>query len=859
MHKRLLHIFAAVLMAFSLATPSVSQTATASRKPQRTATAFDEFAALYAKKSQTDITPQLKLLIEKIEKADSLDADTYFYSTFTLFAMYKEKGDTYSAKTLMDNAIKVLKRKDGGRSPKYRLQLINANAILKSSLKNSQEALNNYNEALAIHEKFGIYDMSYVYTLQNISMAHQNLGDIKASKEYMDKAVEAYEKLNGSLMAANAPDALTLVANYAMTCYLSGDKETAERCFRHVTDNAPTSERAWQLAAGNLADILTEMGRYDESLATLDAMKNAGYGGQSRFLHTLTIDYAAKDDAANATTSLAEYNNVLKGNAVNALSQFNRAECENHWTDVSKRLTFFNNWIAAKFATPSTAAMTYDNLLFTKTLLLGTDILIDKSVRQSGDASLRQMLANCQRDRATAIYKTTSEEKRHELAALIAAREDSLVHSIKNVAATLGSMAGTWQDVQGMLADDEAAIEFTYVPTNLNITQGNCDYNYGAFVITSDCKAPQFVMLGRQDSIDSMLQISYDDRLAINSLYKPASMQRLYNMLWRDIEPLVKKKHTLYYTASRQLANINLDMLTNRRGQRLSQRYRMRRLSSTNIIGRMKSRGKAAFRSAALYGDVKYSETEEEMTANARKYNTYSGCDIAEQLRRRGDTQRGLWGDIPATATEIDSIRQIMEHSGIAVSAYRRGEASEEAVKQLDGHAPDILHFATHGFTIDTPEKADSYRFGAFPLDMYSKDAGMVFSGLLLAGANNAWNGGKTPDSAEDGVLTADEIARLNLSGTKLAVLSACETARGMVDAIDGVFGLQRAFKRAGTESIVMSLWQVDDNATRLLMTAFYRLLAQGAERHEALHKAMMQVRNTYRDPYYWAGFIMLD
>lgn len=845
------------IMACLIALHATAQNDTRTAHDKNGQTALDECLALYAMKSKTDIAPQLRQLAERIEQSDSFEADAYFYASFILLNLYKTAGDTYSAKALMDKAVKVFRERMGGSNPKLLLQLINADAMLKSGLMNCREALDDYNEARRIHDEAGIHDLSYVYTLQNISLMHQRLGDIKAAKEYMELSAKAYAKLNGNLLDTADPNDLTLVANYGMTSYLSGDSEKAERCFRHVMLNATADNRAWPVAAGNLAAIMAERGRYDESLSIIADMKAAGYGRLENTLQTQTVGYAFKNNADSAATSLAEYNRAVRHDATDAFAKFSRTACENYWTNASKHLTFLNNWIAAKFHTPATAASAYDNLLFTKTLLLGADILVDNSVRQSGNDTLLNMLENCKRDRATAIYKTTSAEQRRLLAARIATREDSLVHSIGNMAETLNSMAGTWQDVRRMLGDDEAAIEFTYIPVaNKRL---DCATHYGAFVITSDCKAPQFVMLGSLDSIDSMMQISYDDRLAINNLYTPANMQRFYNMLWRDIEPLVRKKHTLYYTVTRQLANINLEMLTDRRGRRLSQRYRMRRLSSTNLIGRMKSCGKAAFHSAALYGDVKYSETEEEMTANARKYSTFSGGDITEQLRRRGETQRGLWGDIPATAAELDSIKLILAHSGITATVYRQGEANEDAVKQLDGHAPDILHFATHGFTIDTPEKADSYRFGAVPLDIYGKDAGMVFSGLLLAGANNAWNGGRTLGSAEDGVLTADEIARLNLSGTKLVVLSACETARGMVDAIDGVFGLQRAFKRAGAESIVMSLWQVDDNATCLLMAAFYRLLAQGAERHEALNKAMMQVRNTYHDPYYWAGFIMLD
>ena len=92
-----------------------------------------------------------------------------------------------------------------------------------------------------------------------------------------------------------------------------------------------------------------------------------------------------------------------------------------------------------------------------------------------------------------------------------------------------------------------------------------------------------------------------------------------------------------------------------------------------------------------------------------------------------------------------------------------------------------------------------------------------------------------------------------------MVVLSACETARGYIDPVDGVYGLQQAFKRAGVGTIVMSLWKVPDEATSMLMSSFYTVLNKGCEKHDALLYAMNKVRKKYKDPYYWAGFILLD
>ena len=134
-------------------------------------------------------------------------------------------------------------------------------------------------------------------------------------------------------------------------------------------------------------------------------------------------------------------------------------------------------------------------------------------------------------------------------------------------------------------------------------------------------------------------------------------------------------------------------------------------------------------------------------------------------------------------------------------------------------------------------------------------------SGLLLAGSNYAFTGHfeQLPKSLQDGVLYAKEISLLDLSETELVVLSACETGQGDITS-EGVFGLQRAFKMAGVQTIIMSLWKVNDQATQLLMTEFYNnWIGKHQSKRDAFRNAQTTVRIKYEEPEYWAGFVMLD
>ena len=164
-------------------------------------------------------------------------------------------------------------------------------------------------------------------------------------------------------------------------------------------------------------------------------------------------------------------------------------------------------------------------------------------------------------------------------------------------------------------------------------------------------------------------------------------------------------------------------------------------------------------------------------------------------------------------------------------------QATESALKRAD--APRVLHIATHGFFL---QDAASARI----------ENPLLRSGLALAGANLRARG------ADDGIFTALEASGLNLWGTKLVTLSACDTGVGEVKNGEGVYGLRRAFFLAGAESLVMSLWPVSDYMTREMMTTYYTGLKQGLGRGEALRQAqlVMLKRAGRRHPFYWASFI---
>ena len=138
----------------------------------------------------------------------------------------------------------------------------------------------------------------------------------------------------------------------------------------------------------------------------------------------------------------------------------------------------------------------------------------------------------------------------------------------------------------------------------------------------------------------------------------------------------------------------------------------------------------------------------------------------------------------------------------------------------------------------------------------------MTRSGLLLSGCSRALNHESVPEGVEDGILTADEISKLDMRGLDLVVLSACQTGLGDITSGEGVFGLQRGFKNAGAKTIIMSLWKVSDIATQHLMMSFYNHYLSGMPKEQAFRMAQAELRNLtgsgQKKPD-WAAFVMLD
>lgn len=453
----------------------------------------------------------------------------------------------------------------------------------------------------------------------------------------------------------------------------------------------------------------------------------------------------------------------------------------------------------------------YDASLLNKGLLLEAFLNMQRMISSSGDPELVAAFDELRKLRGTDMQRAET-------------LEATIMSKLRSFGDFMDFTRITWKDVRDNLEEDEAAIEFV-VSENDEVSY------YSAEILRKGYDRPQHVFLFAQKNEDKSLKGMdvYDN-------------DRLYKKTWAKMLRYLDGCKDIYFAPVGEFYRIGLEYLPVDESSRMNDIYNMHRLSSTKILasGKEDLKGMRAS-SAALYGGLDYNLDSENM-----EYYAY-----AAQTGRRGQPSlspsdtRSLdgvnWAYLRGTAAEVENISGILQDMKCEADVYTGGEGVEESFKLLDSKSPEIIHVATHGFFFEP-----------------SKDVSLS-TGLVFAGANNHANGGMADKGIDDGLLTSREIAGLNLSGADLVVLSACQTGTGEISG-EGVFGLQRGFKKACAGTLLMSLWEVDDNATSELMTQFYSCLSKGMEKHKALKEAQNHVKQTCgQDPALWAGFILLD
>jgi CHAT domain-containing protein len=424
--------------------------------------------------------------------------------------------------------------------------------------------------------------------------------------------------------------------------------------------------------------------------------------------------------------------------------------------------------------------------------------------------------------------------------------------------------------VRDSLGKDEAALEF--VSFRL-YDKGWTDTTwYAALVLRPGMDAPRWVPLCEGAELERLFARvqNITNPLEQTRILYDVYGQELYAAVWQPLEKELAGVTTVYYSPSGLLHKVAFNAIPTPAGApagadlRLEDRYNLNMVSSTREAALRKKAGgdTADITQAVIYGGLEYAGDPESAETLREASLRYGGRSRGISMVDLPNTEnRGTWIFLPGTVTESQSIQRQLRSKSIPHALYAGYEGNEESFKALDGKKTAVLHLATHGFFLEDIE--DDYenrelvqRLGGGGQKAFENP--LLRSGLMLSGANFAWLGKPIPE-IEDGILTADEVARLNLTGTKLVVLSACQTGLGDIGNSEGVFGLQRAFKLAGAETLIMSLWSVSDDASSLLMRVFYEQWLSGKSKQDAFKEARRRVRSEYPQVFYWAAFVLMD
>lgn len=475
--------------------------------------------------------------------------------------------------------------------------------------------------------------------------------------------------------------------------------------------------------------------------------------------------------------------------------------------------------------------------------------LITKEFRLSAGKRLREYLSKTQ-DSVSLSYKDRINKemgtyqtmiKKGDLKSVnkhweIVKLQRNLISHLDSIGA-LDTFFPNWTDVRNVLREDELAIEFIKIP----MMEKNKSL-YAALTLRKGYEHPKIIELFDEEQL----------KLVSDTLYYQC--KEMADLVWGPLMSELMGIKNIYFSPISALYNIGVEYLSG------MENYNIYRLSSTREL--LTDNIPNPNNHAVLFGGLDYYSklgTLSHGIAITPAHKAFASTDVRDMKIRGGKEY------LPQTKNEIEQIEKVLRGVNWSCMLDSASVGTEESFKSLSGDSICLLHIATHGFYY-TPEEIDSMSYDFIQIDKYvatAEDKSLSRSGLLMSGANHILEGENIPDNVEDGILTAKEISGVDLQGLDLVVLSACQTGLGDISQGEGVFGLQRGFKKAGANSILMSLWEVNDEATQILMTQFYKNLVSGRSKRQSLQSAQRYLREynagQYNKPEYWAAFILLD
>ena len=727
--------------------------------------------------------------------------------------------------------------------------------------------------ALAIREGvLGLTHPHVGHSLNNLGLVYWRQEDYPKAKAFYQRALEVAEAVNG-------PESLALtspLANLGILSKETGDYDRAEAHYRRALS---ILEKAYGLEHPQLRVVV-------ESLGILYRDRRDYARAEPMFLRTLEITERSfgpdHPDVVRHLHNLAKLQ-VAKGDRAGALASLRRAAAiEERQLPLNlaigserQKLAYFRPFARALREAVAFHAQHAPADPAARDLAAGLVVQRKGRVLDAMADSLGAIASRSgPEDRATLdrLRDVTSKlsalvlggpqqrapaAHQHSIKALADEREQLEDEVSRRSAGRYARTSpATLAAVQAAVPEGAALVEFViYRPYDPAVPFESPDFygapRYAAYVIASEGEV-RWSDLGPASTIDAAIETLREAVQDPRRADVKDAARALDAAIMQPVRALTGEVARLLVSPDGQLALVPFEALVDEGGQYLVERFSFSYLSAGRDLLRMQV-PRPAGTAPLLVADPLFGEPAA-AAAGARPGATARAAAAPRRSITAGaDLSSVYFAPIAGTRYEAQSIRSIFADARVLTGA----QATESALHAA--RAPAILHIATHGFFLDDPDDpASGARRGAAVGARAIQAAParienpLLRSGLALAGANLAAAG------TEDGILTALEAAHLNLWGTKLVTLSACDTGVGVVRNGEGVYGLRRSIFLAGAETLVMSLWPVSDAVTRELMTAYYKGLKAGLGRGAALRQVQLSMleRRGREHPFYWASFI---
>lgn len=847
------------------------------------------------------------------EVIEATKTEEYCLMLDVLSALYNQMDNEEKAMQLDLTGLDIHHQVYGARHPGSAI-FLNALAENNRRLENWSVSMAYYEELIAIlREKIGEDNWMLGLVLFDLGYLNTQIGDYKQAEHLEEEALKITLAAHGK----SHPEYAMIISGLGRLAQLQGNLDKADSLFQESLQvRIETLGKRHPYYPGGLSELAsvyldknqpnTAYPLLTEALAAQKNLEGPRHSSVAMTLQQMALcklleaRYAEADSMMGLSgelfrTIFGEHSQIFSQNLDNRiLTRMCLDRTDEHivewanqghniWKNTAQRamgyasprqlesllfsLSFHNNLVNVVGALGNAAGLAYDNALLFKNLALQSRADIFRKWNINGDTTALAGFKYWQQiQRRLSDELTKPQENRRQVDSL----ENLLQQLERNFAVGAGlsdRIIPDWRAVQGALQPDEAAIEFVHYTPPPGLPDAG-KTRYAALLLLPGNSSVRFIPLFEESRLAALLERHIGDANTTAALYvrsgalldeQPHYGADLFNLIWGPLDSLLRGVKAVYFAPSGLLHRVSFSALPVSGKKVLSDKYELYQLGSTRSIVVKTPEPIAQNYTAAVFGGIQYERnttivsdsTAPEITDN-RLWTYMDGP--------RSASDEGF-EYLPGTAQEAARLTRALQAQRVQVQTHTGKKASEEMLKSLSHNkvkSPDILHIATHGFFFPDPKRRNEQRFGKENAFEWNENP-LFRSGLALSGANAAWSGLSTPSNVEDGIATAYEISLLNLSNTKLVVLSACESGLGDIKGSEGVYGLQRAFKMAGADYLLVSLWQVPDKETVEFMDLFYKSWLGGKTIHEAFAKAQKKMRKKYKEVYKWGAWVLVE